>query len=161
MPVDVTDERLLAVVDDLHRPVRVQREHRAVHLHREVLAPAERAADTGEMDAHLLGLQPETRRDLVAVDVQPLRRDVDVDAAFAVGHRKSRLGPEERLILDADLVDARDGDVACGVGIAVADDERAHDVRPRIVAIAVAHRRTVGMERLLLGRAFGIGDRLE
>ena len=54
MAVHVPGERLLAVVDDLHRAVRVQREQRAVHLHRQVLAAAERAADAGEMDAHLL-----------------------------------------------------------------------------------------------------------
>ena len=52
VPVHVADERLLAVVDHLHRPARVQREQRAVDLHREVLAPAERAADAGEVDAH-------------------------------------------------------------------------------------------------------------
>ena len=106
MPVHVAGERLLAVVDDLHGPVRVQREQRAVDLHRQVLAAAERAADAGEMDAHLLERQPEARRDLRAVDVQPLRRDVDVDAALAVRHREPRLGPEERLVLDPDLVDA-------------------------------------------------------
>ena len=38
---------------------------------------------------------------------------------------------------------------------------RAHDVRARIVAVPVAHRRAVGMERLHLGRALGIGHRLE
>ena len=125
VPVHVAGERLLAVVDDLHRAVRVQREQRAVDLHRQVLAPAERAADAGEVDAHLLERQPEARRDLRAVDVQPLGRDVDVDAALAVGHREARLGAEERLVLDADLVDAADRDVARGVGVAVAD----HDVR--------------------------------
>src|SRR3712207_7933744 len=31
-----------------------------------------------------------------------------VDAALAVGHREPRLGAEERLILDPDVVDARD-----------------------------------------------------
>ena len=102
VPVHVAGERLLAVVDDLHRAVRVQREQRAVDLHREVLAAAERAADAGEVDAHLLERQAEARRDLRAVDVQPLRRDVDVDAALAVGHREPRLGAEERLVLDAD-----------------------------------------------------------
>ena len=115
VPVDVADERLLPVVDDLHGPVRVQREHRAVELHGEVLAAAERAADAGEVDPHHLGRQPEARCDLVAVDVQPLRRDVDVDAALAVGHGEAGLRPEERLVLDADVVDARDDDLALGV----------------------------------------------
>ena len=35
------------------------------------------------------------------------------------------------------------------------------DVRPRVVAVAVAHRRPVGVERLHLGRALRIDDRLE
>ena len=112
MPVDVPDERLGAAVDDAHGALRVQREQRAVDLHREVLAPAERAADAGQVDAHLLGREPEAGRDLVAVDVQPLRGDVDVDAALAVGDREARLRAEEGLILDPDLVLARDDDVA-------------------------------------------------
>ena len=90
------------------------------------------------------GGEAEARRDLVAVDVQPLRRDVDVDAALAVGHREAGLGAEERLVLDPELVDARDGDVAVGVGVAVADHDVAHDVRARVVAVAVAVRRALG-----------------
>ena len=76
-----------------------EREQRSVDLHREVLAPAERAADAGEVDPHLLGREVEARRDLLAIDVEPLRRDVDVDAALAVRDRDPRLGAEERLIL--------------------------------------------------------------
>ena len=37
----------------------------------------------------------------------------------------------------------------------------ADDVRARVVAVAVAHRRPVGMERLLLERALHVDDRLE
>ena len=107
MAVDVADERLLAVVDDLHRSVGAQREQRRVDLHGEVLAPAERAADAREVDPHLLRLERETGCDLVAIDVQPLRRDVDVDAALAVRDRDPRLRPEERLILLPDVVHAR------------------------------------------------------
>ena len=51
--VDVAEERLLAPVDHLHRPAGVQREQAGVDLHREVLAPAERAADAGEREPHL------------------------------------------------------------------------------------------------------------
>ena len=71
----------------------------------------------------LLGLEAEARRDLVAVDVQPLRRDVDVDAALAVGDREARLGAEEGLVLDPELVDAGDGHVAARVRVAVPDHE--------------------------------------
>ena len=48
VPVDVADKRLLAAVDDLHGPVRVQREQRAVDLHREVLARPPNAPPTPE-----------------------------------------------------------------------------------------------------------------
>ena len=37
----------------------------------------------------------------------------------------------------------------------------ADDVRARVVAVAVAHRRALGMERLLLERALHVDDRLE
>ena len=158
VPVDMADERLLAVVDDLHRPARVEREQSAVQLHREVLAPAERAADPREVDPHLLGREPEAGRHLVAVDVQPLRGDVDVDTTFAVRDGQTGLGAEEGLVLDADVVDAGDGHVSLGVGIAVADHEVPDDVRARVVAIPVPHRRPVGMERLRLGGALHLGD---
>ncbi len=67
--VHVADERLLAAVDELDRPVRVQREHRAVDLHRQVLAPAERPAHAAEVEPHLLRLEAEAGSDLVTIDV--------------------------------------------------------------------------------------------
>ncbi len=161
MPVDVPDERLLAVVDHLHGPLGAQREHRGVDLHGQVLTPAERAAHTGQVDAHLLGREVEAGRDLVAIDVEPLRRDVDVDPALAVRDRDARLGPEEGLILLPDLVEAGDGDVAGELGIAASDDHRTHHVRPRVVAVAVARGRPVGVQRLHLGRALRVDHRLE
>ncbi len=130
-------------------------------LHREVLAAAERAADSCQVDAHLLDREREARRDLVAVDVEPLRCDVDIDSALAVRDSEARLGAEERLILDAELVDALDDDVPGRVGIAVADHHVPDDVRPRIVAVAVTHRGPVGMQRLLLERALHVDDGLE
>src|SRR5205823_12517243 len=60
---------------------------------------------------------PISRCDLVAVDVQPLRCDVDVDPAFAVGDRQARLRAEKRLILDPDLIDAGDRHLAFRVGV--------------------------------------------
>ena len=161
VPVDVAGEGLLAVVDDLHGPVGVERQHRGVDLNREVFAAAERAPDAGQVHPHLLVREAEARGDLVAVDVEPLGRDVDVDTPLAVGNRDAGLGPEEGLILAAELVDALDRDVALDLGVAVPDHDRADDVRPRVVAVAMAGRRPVGMERLLLGRTLGIDDELE
>jgi hypothetical protein len=93
--------------------------------------------------------------------VEPLGRDVDVDAALAVGYRQPRLRPEERLVLDAELVVAVDGDVAGRLGVAVLDHDRADDVRPRVVAVAVTHRRPLRVEGQLLARALGVDDRFE
>jgi hypothetical protein len=129
-----------------------------VDLHREVLAAAERPADAGEVNTHALRREPEAGSHLVAVDVEPLRRDVDVHATLAVRHREPRLGAEERLVLAAELVDAADGDVAGRIGIAVADHDVADDVRAGVVAVAMAHRRPVGVQRLHVERPLGIVD---
>ena len=58
------------------------------------------------------GGRPEAGGDLVAVLVQPLGGDPQVDPALAVGHGQPRLGAEERLVLHADLVGALDHHVA-------------------------------------------------
>ena len=139
----------------------MEREQRAVDLHREVLATAERAADAREVDADLLRAEVETGRDLVAIDVQPLGRHMDVDTALAVRHGEARLRPEERLVLDPDLVLARHDDVAVGLRVAVPDHEVPDDVRARVVQVPVPHRRAVRVERLLLERVLHVDDRLE
>ncbi len=159
--MDVADERLLAVVDHLHGALGPEREQRRVDLHREVLATPERAADAGEVDAHLLRREIEAGRDLLAIDVEPLRRHVDVDAALAVRDRDPRLRAEEGLILLPDLVEARDHDVPTRLRVAALDHHRADDVRPRVFAVAMTHRRAVGMERLHLRRPLGVDHRLE
>ena len=80
-------------------------------LHRQILAAAERPADSAHRQAHLLGRQVEAQSELVAVGVQPLRGDVEIDAALAVGDREARLGAEEGLVLHPDLVLTGDDDI--------------------------------------------------
>ena len=75
-----------------------------------VLARAERAADPAEGEAHELVGEPEALGDLVAVVVQPLRRDDEVDAAVVGGDGEAGLGAHERLVLHPDLVRALDDD---------------------------------------------------
>ena len=161
MAVHVADERFLAVVDHLHGAVRVQCEQRAVDLHREVLTAAERPTHAGEVDPDSLRSEVEARGDLVPVDVEPLRGDVDVHAALAVGHRQAGLRAQERLILLSELVVARDGDVAPRLGVAVADDDVAHDVRTRVVEVTVAVRPRLVVNRGLLGRPLDVDHRIE
>ena len=105
----------------------------------DVLARAERAADTGEREPHLLLGEPEARGHLVAVVVQPLGRDDEVDAAVVGGDRQARLRAHERLVLHADLVGALDDDRTVRRRVAVADDQ-------------VAEHVAVGMDRGGVGR---------
>ena len=95
------------------------------------------------------GGRPSDSRHLVVVDVQPLGRDVEVDAALAVGHREPRLGPEEGLVLHADLVLAADHDVGRRVGVAVVDAQMAQDVAG---AVQPRRVRRVGMQLRRAGR---------
>ena len=74
------------------------------------------------------GGSAEARRDLVAVDVQPLRRDVQLDAAGAVRHREARLGAEEGLVLHPDLVAPAHDDVGGRVRVAAQDLHAAQHV---------------------------------
>ncbi len=141
--VDMPDERLLAAVDHLHGPAGSEREQRRVQLDREVLPASERATDTREVDPHLLRLEREAGSDLVAVDVEPLRRDVDVHPALAVRNRDAGLGAEEGLVLLPQLVVPGDGDVALGVRVPAANRQRANDVRLRVLAVSVALDRPV------------------
>ena len=78
-----------------------------MHLHGQVLAGAERAADTGEGDPHQLRGDAEGVGDLAPVHVQPLGGHEQVDPTVDGGHRQPGLGSQERLVLHADLVVAR------------------------------------------------------
>ena len=128
MAVDVAEERLLARVEDLDRTAGAQGQHAGVDLHGQVLAGAEGAADAGQGDPDLLRRQVEAGGELVAVDVQPLGGDVQVDPALAVGHGQAGLGAEEGLVLHADLVLAGDHDGGGCLLVAVADADVAQDV---------------------------------
>ena len=146
--VHVTEERLAAGVHHLHRSAGVQREQARVDVEADVLPRAERAADTAEGQAYELLGEAQALRHLLAVVVQPLGRDDQVDAAVVGGDREPGLGTHERLVLHADLVRALDDDRAPVRGIAAPDDQLAEDV-------------AVGVQRRRVGCGLGIGERLE
>jgi hypothetical protein len=114
-----------------------------VQLHREILARAERAADAGQHEPHAVRRQPQAGRDLVAVEVQPLRRDVQLDAPVAVGNCQPGLRTQERLVLDADLVTAADDHLAGGARVTAHDRDR-----PQQVALRVQRGRAGGQRGL-------------
>ncbi len=155
----MAEEGLVPGVDDLDRLAGALGQQAGVDLHREVLAAAERPADTRQGEPDLLLRQPEHRRDLLAVHVQPLGGDVEVDAAVLGRHREPGLRAEEGLVLHADLVGAADHDVRQGphlVGHAEAGDQvllvadvavGVRLVLVRLVHVAVRLR----VEALLLG----------
>ena len=122
MTVDVSIERLFAPVRHSHRASGREREQARVDLERHVLTRAERAADAGEHEMHLRFRQPEARRDLAQVLMQPLRSDMQLDAAVLSRNGKSSLWSESGLILHAELVLAGDDDFGGRVGIAVLDE---------------------------------------
>ena len=88
-------------------------------LQSEVLAGAEGAADPGEMDPDLIGLEAEAGVDLFMVLVDPLGGNVEVDAPNAVGNGEPRLRPEKGLVLLPDLVETLDGYISGRVRLPV------------------------------------------
>ena len=90
--------------------------------------------------------------------MEPLRGDVDIYTALAVGDDEPRLGTEECLVLNADLVDALDRHVTLRLRIAVPDHHVTDDVRSWIVAVSVPHRGAPRVQRLRLGRTLHLGD---
>ncbi len=157
--VHVAVEGLVPGVDDLDRLAGVLGQQAGVDLHRDVLAAAEGPADAGQGQPDLLLGQVEHRSHLLAVHVQPLGGDVEVDAAVLGGHGEAGLGAEEGLVLHADLVVAADDDVRQRphlVRHAAAGDQpllvadvavRVRLVLVRLVDVAVRLR----VEALLLG----------
>jgi hypothetical protein len=133
MPVHVAVEGLRAPVRHLHRPPGSEGKQAGVDLRVDVLAGAERSTDACKRDPYALRWKVEARRDLLEVDVQPLRRRPELHASVLRRHRQGRLGPERRLILHRRLVVALDPHVRdCGVGIAANDVDVAEHV-PELV----------------------------
>ena len=104
-------------------------------------ARAERAADAAEGQPHQLLGEPEALGHLLAVVVQPLGGDDEVDAAVVGGDGEARLGAHERLVLHPDLVGALDDDGTARVGIAAADDQLAEHVAVGVQRWRVRARR--------------------
>ena len=132
MAVHMPDEGFRPRVRDLDGPARLEREEAGVRLHRQVLSRAERAADAGHRQADLVAWQTEHAGQLLLVDVQPLRGDVEVHPAFAVRDGEAGLRPQRRLVLHPDHVLAGHDDVGPRPLISMADPNL-----PRHVAAGV------------------------
>lgn len=161
MPVDVSEEGLEAVVDDLDRLAGAQREQAGVDLHREVLAAAEGAADTGERHPDLVLGQAQDRGDLLEVGVQPLGGHVQLDAAVLGRHGEAGLRAEERLVLHAEGVLAPDDHIGAlrgGVGVTADDRLAVDDVRVRDMTDVVVVAAFVDQDRVRCGRGRLVRD---
>jgi len=74
----------------------------------DVLPGPEGTADAGGMGPHLVRAKPQARHHLFLVDVDVLAGGEEIDTTVTVGDRQTGLGPQWRLILHADLVEALD-----------------------------------------------------
>ena len=107
----------------------------------DVLARPKGASHPGQGDAHLLLGQAQAGGDLLAVYVEPLGRDVQVDPAILGGHGQPGLRSQRRLVLHAGLVVALHPYVRLSIGLAVDDADVAQHVAE------VVHVRGPGLER--------------
>ena len=131
----MAEERLVSAVDHLHRLAGVQGQKAQVDLQRQVLSGAERPAHPGQGEAHLLLVDPQARRNLLPVDVQPLGGDEQLHAAVVIGKGQARLGAHEGLILHAHLIGPLHYHLAGCIQVAVADHQL-----PEHVAVGVDGR---------------------
>jgi hypothetical protein len=130
----------------------VEREHARVDLHAHVLPRAERPAGPREEQPDLVLGQVQAGRELLAVDVEPLRRDEQVDPAVLGGHRHPGLGPERRLVLHPGLVVALDPHLGLGVRVAVLDAHLVQHVAERV------HRGASGSSACCMSTTAGSGS---
>ena len=148
--VDVAEEALGAAVGHAHGTAEAQRQQARVHLQADVLPRAERPADAAEHEPDSVLRESEAGGDLLAVLVQPLRGDVQLDApTVVIGDGERSLEPEERLVLHPDLVRPLDHDLAGGIGVAAADPLMAQDVAIRVDRRMRAGDRLVRVEQRL------------
>ena len=148
--VDVAEEALRPAVGHAHGPPQPQGQQARVDLQADVLPRSERPADAAQHEPHPVVGEPEAGGDLLAVLVQPLGGDVQLDAeTVVVGNRDRGLEAEEGLVLHADLVRALDDDLADGVDVAAADALVAQDVAVGMDRWVIAGDRRLGIEQRL------------
>src|SRR5215210_28656 len=151
VPVHVPEKGLLAVVHHLDRALGVESEEAGVGLHGEVFPAPEGATHAREGEPHPLRGQVEALGQLILVDVQPLRGDVQVHPALAVGHGQAGLGAQKRLVLHPDLV------------LSLNDDGRLRVLGVAVDCVDVTEEVAGGVQlgRLLGHRLLGIGQGFE
>ena len=139
----VAPERLLPAVLHLHRTSGGEGQHAGVYLEVDVLARPEGSAHGAKSDADLLLRHAEARRELVEIDVEPLRVHVQVHAAVLGREGQAGLRPERGVVLHGGLVVSLHPHLGLRVGVPVLDVHVAEHVAEGV------QLRRVGLERLL------------
>ena len=103
-----------------------------MHVHRKVLSSTKGAASAGQVYPQLARREPETRRDLNMVLVEPLGGDVEVHTPGAVWDRKPGFRTHERLVLNPHLIGALDDHISDRFGGTAANWYRSEDVAVRV-----------------------------
>ena len=67
----------------------MKRQQASMRVHGEVFTSAECTAHSGQCQPYLLRRQTQDRADLPLINMEPLRSDIEVDAALAIRHRQS------------------------------------------------------------------------
>ena len=126
--VNVAVKTLGSGVGHLDRTAGVEGQQAEVDMQAYVLPSAEGSPDPGQGKSHCFGLEAQAGRHLVAVGVQPLGRDVQVDPTSIVGDGQAGLCTQRSLVLHADLVGPFDHHVADGLLGTVAELDSADQV---------------------------------
>jgi hypothetical protein len=146
MPVKVTHERFVAKITHLDGSIRPEREDARMRMNRQIFASAKSAPDAGNVHSDGGGREVKARRQLREVLMRTLRRNVEINSAFAIRDCQSRFRPEKGLILRAYFIGTFNDDIALRGAVATAYHNPTKQVairmdrRCRFSRLGVRHR---------------------